>query len=274
MLMLYGGDDKVYLPLATAELCRWAASSVDPLDANPTVRRAWPGARRTGLGFPVGFRPDRPVEPGTFRWPVGASRWAQGHFLVSRDLMLRLRRMAFGKGAFGTAPLTLRMDSPGLYSREVVETEVYLLPPSPLRRVSLNTADNAAYNGLYLLTLVDVRYYWWSVPTPDLGFDDEHAPSWTSLLLKCGVALGVPIQHDAIPVTYQRPHRSLALTDEPLPMVLDAICASIGLRLVRRLDGSVWAESPPAADASAAADVLKHRQRTVRSGGVRFREAL
>ncbi len=112
------------------------------------------------------------------------------------------------------------------------------LPPRPLTQ----TPDGP---NLWLLTLVDDRYFWWfkgAVLSITAG-----TTTWSQLYADLATALGVTIDVDTIPSAYLKPDADLALSYESLPTILDVVSFSVGQRIVRQLDGTVRAWNAAAA---------------------------
>lgn len=228
------------LLLPDEALCAWAEHQLDPRAMRPYRARAWPGARLTRLAFPTGVEPAGPPRIGRFEWPRGASRWARGCFLASAAQVDAVRAEAFGPGGDEDLPVELVLDGGPL--GESVTTEVYVLPPVPIGLTGVPPGADVS-DGLYLLNVVDERYYWWQVPWPDAPIGG--ATTWADLYAAASEALDLDgtIAFDAVPEAYGRPHASLHLPYEPLPLVLDAVAYNCGQRVVRRYDGAVEAIS-------------------------------
>jgi len=233
----------VYLPLATEEVALWVGRTIDPADAGETTRRDWPGRHLEGLTWPE-RPPRRPVRLNTLRWPVGASAWAQGWFLCCEDDLQTIRSATlFGSSVPVTAPLVLTEDRPNPDGTRTtvatVSTALYCLPPRPLAQIP---GLPAPLRQLYLLSLVDVRFFWWKrLVTNQFG----PATTWEGLYQGIAAALAVTITVDAIPAAYGRPdnHSDLNQTYQAAPLVLDAVAYNCGQRIVRGLDGTVRAQN-------------------------------
>lgn len=185
-----------------------------------------------------------PPRLGVLRWPTGASRWATFWHLVRDDQLAAIRTSIGGT----PAPATLSI-SDGRDGYEITPA-MWMLPPVPVCDVlpadlpapgpvwptSPPTAPAAA-NRLWLICLVDDRYWWWRrhgtnamTATPATWAD-----FFASLLTQCG-ATGTA---DPIPSAYKTPTGRWVVGAEPWPVLLDAAAASVGCRVVRGLDGTV-----------------------------------
>lgn len=238
-------------------------------DAYPWLNRAWPGPRLTHLTYPTGFKPAESVRLGRFCWPRGASRWAYGHFLASSSQVKAVREVCYDKSGLKQVAVPLELSSPGLASDETVATNVYVLPPVPLIRVPIDEKETHFYNGLYLITVVDERYYWWEKPCPDFAIDPASPPTWETLVDQCKYELG--LDNIAIPTLIEakwlRPSPRLNLVNERLPLVLDAIAYNIGRRVVRTLNGEVKLLTYDDSIGIFNADKVAHKKRSPLAGG-------
>lgn len=165
----------------------------------------------------------RPVRIGSLYWPRNASRWATAHFLATDNQVKLLRAAGYGAKTLtiGTAPKS-------------VSASMYLLPPRPLSQFGND-------NGLWLVTLVDHRWHWWHVAATVTVV--EQATTWADLYTGIGGAIGATIVPEDVPAAYLKPPGSLGVKYEYLPLLLDAVARSCGQVIVRRLDGTVLAQS-------------------------------
>jgi hypothetical protein len=256
--------------------CPWLAS------------RSWPGPGLSQIAFPTGVEPPRAPMLQVFRWPAwGACRFAHGWFLASTNQVNQLQQVAFQGGPGGKPlPVPLAMDSPGQRSAEALTTNVYILAMTPLLRVLPGESDADPYvNGLYVLTLVDERFFWWGIPSPVFNILANTAPpitpppppapvQWTDLIRLCSTALGESISADAIPGVYLVPSTALNANYEVIPPVLDAIASNIGMRFVRSLTGSLSFQSTATASSILSSDRANNPLRTIRGGSARFETQL
>lgn len=171
------------------------------------------------LGRP-GLWPPHPPDLNVLYWPAGASRWACGWFLADELALAAARNL---NGVAGTWTFADGVSS--------VSTELLLLPPIPLHRVSLVVPS------LYLLPLVDERYYWWEKVEPPAI--TPGTTTWEEAIENLALAMGVTITVDDVDAAYLYPSASLGLPRGPLPPCLDLLCAAVGRRVVRSLDGTV-----------------------------------
>ncbi len=178
--------------------------------------------------LPTPFFPRRETpRPGVLTWPTGADTFARCHLICTGDQAVAIRAAV---GA-APAPKTLRFDDG---AGGVVAPQMYFLALRPISQ----RGDGAE---LYLLTLVDERWFWWQSGgngTP------ASASSWTSLFDQLYGAVGVTPAIDTISSAYLTPNQPRwALGVQPIPPVAEAAAQTVGLRTVRACDGTVTLQS-------------------------------
>ena len=193
------------------------------------LREGRHGARGTDSRYSVGLAtPNSASGPPRLKintlWvPTGASRWSQGLFLCGGS---SLETITARLSSNGSAPLKLtEYRAVGSSdSTPTLEYSMYLLPPRRL-------AHAGGHQALWLLPLVDKRYFWqWR----DFGYETLDADTtWESLITHCATQLDVEIAHDGVPAAYMKPDAvELTRHHENLAVMLDAIAACIGMRAV------------------------------------------
>jgi hypothetical protein len=260
----------VPLNLLTAEASAAIAAGIDVRAIRPWLRRAWPGPGELPLGLPIQYYEQIPVELGKFYWPSGASRWAFGHFFASTNQANAINENQLKGNKVSLNPVALKMDSPGLRAQENISTLVYVLPPYPLRAVP--PIDGESVNGAYLLTVVDVRYYWWNYSVPDLSITT--GTTWDSLFRKVEKVLGITIKNHSYQAAFVNPHKSLNCIYGPIPPFLDTVAFNLGQRIVRALDGTVTSQRHETSSAIRHANDILNPDRTLRAGGDLFQDVL
>lgn len=249
----------------------WVEQNINPTQYIPWLRRAFPGYGYVELTWPTGFHLERPFKINRFYWPVGASRWAFGHFLADAFYTDKIRQAAYGSDGTKNNVIPLVMDSPGAPSSEQLNTNLYLLPPTPLSAVPLG--QNGSINNLYLLTVVDQRYYWWYISTPALSFGDT--TSWTTAFNTVKTALGISdMTIDTINPAYLNASPQLNLSYEVIPPWFDALAFNVGQRVVVGFDGSVSTQNYSTALSSRNNDIGANPLRMVAAGGSRFMDQI
>lgn len=188
--------------------------------------------------WPGEWMADLPVQVGRLRWPQGASRFAYGFWLASDEQLNAIqRKVRISPFGYDSQPLTMGDGT------NTLTTEMYMLPPRPLT----GFPGASSSNRLWLLPLVDDRYWWWWRTTRiDVT---AGTTGWESLLASLEAGLGVQLHHDGVSSEYLKPHPAFTTRYEYLPPLLDAAARSIGKRVVRKLNGEVWLESPDRAHA-------------------------
>lgn len=117
--------------------------------------------------------------------------------------------------------------------------------------ISTTTADYS--RRLYQVTLVDARYFWWTRP---LEYDYDDGDSWSDLLRSLLLAAsGLTISPVGVPAAYGTPNflRWNNNSSRPLPLLLDAAAASVGMRIRYNRDGTVQFVIPNVATQNAIA---------------------
>lgn len=243
---------------------------INPEEYVPWVRRVFPGLGYSALTWPTGFRNERPFRLNKFYWPaIGASRWAYGHFLATAEQVDEIRTAAFGSEGNKTQKIELFMESPGAPSSEFLSCDVYLLPPTPISAVPIDV-ENHKVNNLFILTVVDQRYYWWNKATPLVNFTDTS--TWASAFAIAETALGIEITKASINSAYLNASPQLNLSYEVMPPWLDALCANVGQRLVCRTSGVFLTQTYTEALASRSSDLNNNPDRRIIAGGSRFED--
>ena len=182
----------------------------------------------------------RPVVIDSLLWPVGASRFSRGHFIVSTSQLDAIRAVVLRNGTLAAAPFVF---SDGSGS---ITTNLWHLPAIPLQKATPGL-------GLHLLTLVDDRY-WWNGQSLDLAVN-VGVTAWTDLYAAIAANLGIPIAVDPVNAAYGTPTEDYASGSRSLPQIFDAIAFSCGQRVVRGFNGSVKVQNAATAVATVAANL-------------------
>ena len=227
------------------ELQRWLdrALSLDDLrlfgDLFPAKHDARDNSRSgnrvfVGLPTPNWSAPPRP-KINTLWWPTGATRWAVGLFLVDKATWDLIYPELLADGG---ADLVFSDDTS--VEAKTFTAKMYALPPRRLDAYS-DTAEDSP-GGIYLLPLVDVRYFWQFMDVGDLGVDA--ATTWDDLIGTIETAMEIAITRDTVPEAYLNPDPTeLGRRYENVALMLDAIAWSVGQRIVVDLRGSVFSHN-------------------------------
>lgn len=213
-----------------------SAAQTDGLNIDLDPRFIWEWAERTwpasGLAF-AGFRgalPRQHARVGSLYWPGGASRFAVGHYVASEPQLAQIRTWLDGPGE-GVGDLAIDDGA-----NTITASAMAMLPARPIYRVVSATFNAPSPSGLYLLTLVDQRFFWWFSYAQGIEGD-----SWPTLYSDVASALGVEIAVDEIPAAYADPPAGLLSPSTSIPLLLDSIACLCGQKIVCQLDGTVQA---------------------------------
>lgn len=189
---------------------------------------------------------------GSLYWPVvGASRFACAVVALGSYELGKLRA-DLGSTAAVTLTYTDDPDDGGEPGREF---PLYLLASRPLSRTTSAAfpSDEPDEDDLYLLTLVDKRYYWCHTPGTGLG----SAPaSWAALFTALGTRVGTTLTVDAVDADYLTPTAewvSAAAKRTSAAVLLDRAAACVGSRIVV-VPGGDFVQRPSGANRTAATD--------------------
>jgi len=222
-----GGEGLFYagapLCVPTEQVSSWIEANISPKEVWDFYRMNWPGKNRTGWTFP-GTTPARPIRINTLWWPTGASRFAVGYFLCTDRNLEAINQVTAG----GTIAQPFAMTT----ANGGIATKLYALPARPL------SARDPDSRQMWLLTLVDQRYFWWYISSGIIPVTST--TSWSDLIGHIQSALNITILTDAIPAGYFTPSPSLTTRYEFLPLLLDAVAYNLGMRLVCWRDGTIY----------------------------------
>ena len=216
----YGG---VYLAVGDPSLAAWVESTLSLGDLYDFMR-ATTGGRLAALGYPWLPRSFKP-KLNVLYWPSFASRWTQGHFLVTDDQLAAIRPQAYSGGSLTPLPFILGDGTHG------VTTTLYMLPPRPL------TPPAPSANTLHLLTLVDSRFFWWDQAASVAV--TAGTTTWAQLFSALASAIGISLTADSVPSAYLTPPAAFNTAYEWLPPQLDAAARAVGMKVVVNFNGSV-----------------------------------
>ncbi len=240
------------LPDSDGELLRWqeafqAARQYD-LFAEPATIRSSHNATNyesTGVGLPIGNYAD-PPEPriNTLYWPTGATRWARGYFMATG---LQLPAIIKKSSSYSTA---VDLKIANIDGTSGLTIKVFVLPPRPIA-----VPGSTAVSNLYLIPVVDERYFWnHQYGIVDLSGDP--AVTWSELFDDLMTNSGASAANSgsiAPEDAYLVPDKiELQRRYENVALLLDAVCLSTGYRFVTKFDGKHTPEKP--ADSQAIID--------------------
>lgn len=194
-------------------------------DTNRTESR---GPARVGIARPNYPPPPRP-RLNSLYWPTGAGRWAFGLFLADAATVGQLN---------SSQPATLKISDEERGGGSITPT-MHLLPPRPV-------ASPGGEASLYLLPLVDDRYWWQFKSVGELEVE-----TWSELFDALSSALGVSLLPGAVDPDYGIPDPAEVngRSHDNAALLLDAAAHSVGLRVIRPLSGEVILENADEAGA-------------------------
>lgn len=164
------------------------------------------------VGLPrLNYTPPPPLRVNSLWIPTGATRWAQGLFLTNSSTL---------------AKINTALDSDGKGTLEFESGHTYIMYPMPPYLLNVGTTDD-----LYLLPLVDQRYFWQYQDTGPLALTDS--TTWADILSALSTLLGTTIATSTIESAYGQPAvTAMTRRYENIATMLDAVAACLGMRVV------------------------------------------
>lgn len=191
------------------------------------------GTQQAGVVLPWddSTPPTPQLQLGDWYYPWGASRYS-----VFRGWMTSSQYKAALAATGGSNPATFTMTADSSLpaypnAQGSVSTAMYMLPGRPLAE------HGGAFDGVYLITLVDGRYYF-AGNRADLKVTQD--TTWDDLIFRLGLAIGATISYSAIESVYGRPEPDSPLWAKSCPAehLIDLVAYNLGRTFVRSLDGS------------------------------------
>lgn len=175
-------------------------------------------------------KPSLPV--GAWFYPSGACRWSVFRGLATSSMVKAM--LAETQGIYArslvmqSVPVVPGQLATAYYS---LSSSLYMLPPRPLAE------HGGKFDGLYLVTLVDERYYW---PDSPVSLRVNQNTTWDELINQIAAALDVTINLPSPNPAYSQPEPDSQLWSnfESAAVLLDAIAYNLGSAVVRDLDGT------------------------------------
>lgn len=172
------------------------------------------------------------IRIGDWYYPSTASHWSVFRGLATSSQVKEMLNQTRG---YQGKPLVMKVlpESPGLGSNSqyIVTSTMFMLPPRPLAE------HGGQYDGLYLITLVDERYYFqWS----PVSLRVKEGTTWQGLIAQIGNILGITITYNisSFPDTLPEPDSQFWTNQESAARLLDAIAYNLSATVVRNLDGT------------------------------------
>lgn len=188
------------------------------------------------------------LELGQLYWPVGARRYAAGFFLVTSENLEKMPKFDVSGNPdnadeFGGIRASVNHPQNGYRSKSLyIRTNaneatfnMWMLPPRPL-------FDSYKKKGLWVLPLVDDRYWWWYHTAGTFRF--KSCTTWGDLYKNILGGLGYATQSitvDTIDRKYLFPNKAFLSSSQEtrLPILLDAIGRSTNTKLILKHDSSI-----------------------------------
>lgn len=196
----------------------------------------FPGQNLSALAkqWPIHQWPQFPLRIGDWFYPRGMSRWSVFRGLATSSMVQAMLSNTQGSepGFFVMQSAPVSPDNPeGAATSYTLETFLHMLPPRPL------AVHGGNFDGLYLLTLVDERYYLQSVSST-LRVDQN--TTWNDLAEQVIDDLGIELEFPEVEDVYGQPEADSQLwtNSESSAFLLDAIAYNVGRVVVRNLDGT------------------------------------
>ena len=223
----------ISLPDVTVDMAARISRRISPEWVWDFEPAGWSGPQRVGWIRPPAA-PREPIRIGKLIWPISASRWSHGYYLVTSQILTAIRQKVFAGQVYQSAPFVLDSGD-----GNTVKAPMWMLPARPLFQIARSLGAGDISEDLYLLCLVDERYFWWYEAATIAA-----ASSWSGLITSIATAMGVTLSSiDPIPAGYGTPPSSLTAQYEMLPVLMDAICYAVGMKLVVDFDGTASVQS-------------------------------
>lgn len=182
--------------------------------------RPYPGPGLLGLTRPAEWPTAYSGETGCLFWPTGASRWAWFQTLITQT-----EYDAIVPQISSNTPQSFVMSQ----GTVTLTTSLYALPIKPLAKIS-------GQPGLYLLTLVDERYFWQFQAFPNETGTFQWVDLVTALILSLSITPIIPsfssnYGGSCFWSEWQQKYQNSAL-------MLDGALRNVGCSLAKDLDGT------------------------------------
>lgn len=213
----------------------------DPRDFMP--ERIFPGPALVKLGVPD-LMPYPPAKINQWFYPVGASRTSVFRGIMSADDLETVEALTWIDGVDVPSAQTFKVEATVSTDDTSASTIMFLLPPLPI------------CDDLFLVTLVDERYYWHQMKSAGVITCEGSTSDWSEILDQLEAALGITLTYDAISADYGYPEPDSAIYSsyESPAVLLDMVAANVGCAVVRALDGTYslvrWAASQTTAESN------------------------
>lgn len=175
----------------------------------------------------------RPSPNRLYEWyyPTTASKWSMIYCLATSSLVIAMRNATGGGKTKASFTISYNDQASASSVAQSVSTMMYMLPPRPIGETG------GTFDGMYLITLVDERYYFQGTP---VSLEIQNRTTWSDLLTQLQSALGVTINIPSIDEAYTYPELDSQLWSQgqTAATLFDAIAYNIGRVVVRNLSGT------------------------------------
>lgn len=183
------------------------------------------------------------IRTGEYYYPATASRWSSFRGLAMSSQVAEMRNQV-GNSCLGTFKVVQIPDSPRtrkIASSFTIETSLYLLPPRAV-------AEGGTGEGLFVVTLVDERYYW---QFELVNVTVDSSTTWSQVISAIASELGISVTFTTIDQVYGSPNSDFPSFNRPVraSTLFDLVADSIGRVLVRNLDGTYSLLTPEESEA-------------------------
>lgn len=262
----------VNLAQPTQELADWVQKYIPLTDVVQFAPML--AMERLNSILPYGSQLSRSIKLGSLWWPQGASRWATGFFIATEEQINTIRDPVYSGNGYQPQDLVLDDET------TQITASMWMLPPRPLAQSPPNDASFLKWvlpkhfldpntnipidEPIYLLPLVDDRYFWWQRASTTKILDDTM--TWATLLTTIGDDLSVGITYDAIESVYLKVPQAFVAYQMYAPLLLDLAAFATGRRVIRGLDNSVSLQTATKALAQVATNLAANKDSRM-SGG-------
>ena len=206
-----------------------------------TPTPSFPGNNLSAIAYPYYQNQFTDIRIGDWYYPTGATRWSIFRGLATSNQVKEMLKATEGNVAqqfiMKVVPLspTLKELSTSIYT---LTTDLFMLPPRPLAE------HGGEFDGLYLVTLVDERYYW---QYHSSTIRPKTTTTWNDLISTLGTDLDLITDSEVrissqstIPSVYSSPEvdSQFWTNEENTARLLDAVAFNTGRIVVRKLDGT------------------------------------
>jgi hypothetical protein len=168
-------------------------------------------------------------------WPcTGACRWARCYLLATADVASAIIKDGPSESVTGKG---LVIEEP--ISKNKITVTMFALPPRPISAYLPGKSTTPAAQHLWVIPLVDRRYWWQYRSTNEMTAIVQGTTTWTDLFETIRIQLGLPtLNVDSVSSDYLYPDtETLTRFQHSSAALLDAAASSVGMRVVVDITG-------------------------------------